>query len=395
MKNIFRSELFLYLKSRTTLILFFGTILICFSSLFMMNLEGQNQMEQDTITYELFKIDIDVKLMPYQSKVGELESQVNSFRAQKDEEGLKQAEEELSVALQERNYYLLLQHTLHEINTAFRNGLNGNYYMEMIRLNEAILEKMDDDYAFYAEALGDFSREELLLENEVYQKVIEEGYIPEFNPYIINLTNYLFYLFNNLPILLITFLVMYFSVRTFTDEDNRNVYKAVYSSPYSRKEIIFPKIIVALIMPIFTVIAAILCIGLVVGIIYGVGHFDYPIAIHELGIISSKGQLIGNQILLTIVAFEASIIIVLFLSLLTNSASFTKGIAVALTVIHAIQLFDTKLLQFSPMYYLNIHNSVTLSANSLWVLLGLGGFILTLILLSLLVGSKRELREVQ
>lgn len=234
--------------------------------------------------------------------------------------------------------------------------------------------------------------------------IIDNEIEPIINPYDLNGANFLLILLKGYtPVIFVIFTVL-LSMDIFSSEMEEGSYKVYYTQPISRSTIYWAKILSGLLFSLGTLMVLIISFFVVISITNGIGEYYYPEAIasskillsftnniHNLGafMIVSRTTLIILGYLLMFIVSLSSIILAVFISIISKSTAKTIGVFTSIVLVNFVMnlfLKETSLVMFYfPLSYTNIEKVIYGEMNSSY-LFGITMSLLIIVLLSIIGG---------
>ncbi|GAB6108940.1 ABC transporter permease [Fusibacter bizertensis] len=216
--------------------------------------------------------------------------------------------------------------------------------------------------------------------------IIDNEIEPKINPYDLNGANFLLILLKGYtPIILVIFTVL-LSMDIFSSEMEEGSYKVYYTQPISRGTIYWAKILSGLLFSLGTLIVLISSFFAIISMMNGIGEYYYPEAIasskillsftnniHNLGafMIVSRAKLIILGYLLMFIVSLSSIVLAVFISIISKSSAKTLGVFASILLGNFVMnlfLKATSLVMFYfPLSYTNIEKVIYGEINSSYI----------------------------
>ena len=213
--------------------------------------------------------------------------------------------------------------------------------------------------------------------------IIDNEIKPIINPYDLNGVNFLFLLLKGYtPMILVIFTVL-LSMDIFSSEMEEGSYKVYYTQPFSRRSIYWAKILSGSLFSLGALAILISSFFVVISLTNEVGEYYYPEAIvstkallsftsnikhlGEFKIVSRAMFIILGYLLMLIVSLT-SIMLAVFISILSKSTTKTLGVFTSIILanfVMSIFLKETSLLMYYfPLTYINIERIIYGELNS-------------------------------
>lgn len=408
MKQLLKSELFIHLKSKTLIFVFLLILVICLLIPQMMYISWGDSINKHVrvlkslslATDDFARSNIHGQYNFYKSMVETTPEQWLAMEMEPPtEDQMDVYREEYEKALKFLNHNNQLIINSYKMTKSYSGRYLLTFIEEEYLLNTALLEALDNDYPLYELYLGSYTKELMIKKLEKTEILLENDFELEYNRYDQNYINYVLFLLTDYPMFFIVMAMVYYAIRTFSDNSNPETYKIIYSSAHSRTSINIVKMFVTTFVLLFAFFAAFGIASIYVCISYGLGEPLYPVIVSLSDtnvLLTTKLHLILSQLPFTILTFIAMINLTYFISMRTNSNDFTFNFMGIYTIIHGLYLLSERILKYSPLYYLTIHETLYFDKGlSIIVLSILLSFSILIFISTIVYGNRKDLLGVK